>query len=340
MRSKRPPLPPPIPDPDPRLDPHETTEHSTHPRHRIVTHTSMLDSRAFRHSGSMPMRNAVIRAFDRLGIQEGRHFSYVECGSTAVIEQSREDPNRYRVRCYKCFDRWCPACQNERRRSLLARVLPRIPKGEMRMITLTMRHASLPLKLQLAQLIGGFKRLRRSTAWKRTQRGGYQFLEISFNERTQQWHPHLHILAEGSYIPKAHLSRAWHKASRGSYIIDINLIRDAHKVGRYVTKYVTKPVPAKVYRHPYALDEAIVALKGVRLYAPFGSWYAISRRDDPETKEVWDPICTFDELWRQVRGGRLNAIVIFTSLKAKIYREQTDASERSDELETGVLRRE
>jgi len=320
-----------------RLDTQESSAHSTPIEQPDSSLAFPLDCEAFVHSGCKPMRIAVVRAYQRLMIREEKFWRYMSCGTEARVEQNADDPARFRLRCFRCNDRWCPSCQHRRRRWLLARVLPRLPQKNLRLVTLTQRANELPLRVQVENLQQAFKRLRRSTLWRRTQLGGYQFLEITFNQQTGRWHPHLHCLVEGHYVHKRELVDQWKIASKGSFILDIQFLFKPQLATRYVTKYVTKPIPAAVYRVESRLDEAILSLKGIRFYQPFGSWYRIDRKEEEDFTNDWIDVGSYNDLRSRAVNGDPEAEVILLILKGKLYFQQNDPTELDNELETGVL---
>lgn len=283
------------------------------------------------------MRQAVGRAYDYMMVHEAKQLRYAMCGAEARIEQHADDPSRYRVRCFRCNDRWCPSCQRRRRRCVLARVIPRLPERDLRMVTLTMKSKDEPLRDQIDSLVESFRRLRRSKVWKDSQKGGYSFLEITYNDLTEQWHPHLHILVEGVFVYKSELISGWRIASRGSYVVDIKYINDPKKVGRYVTKYMTKPIPAKLYHCPPRLREAIDALKGVRMAQPFGTWHKIDRKEEDYDPSQWIDVGSYSDLRTRALAGDVEADLILRSIRGLTYSPETDVSELFDEIETGVL---
>ncbi len=164
-----------------------------------------------------------------------------------------------------------------------------------RLITLTIRTTDESLETALDHLSKSFVRLRHSPLWASTQKGGAAFIEVTWNPHLARWHPHLHILSQGNYIPKAKLLDAWRKASRGSLIIDIRLVSNPQTLTRYVTKYVTKPVTQNVTKDRARFEEAVRAFRGRRLCTTFGAWRGTSLTTR-EKSDDWDYVGSYADL--------------------------------------------
>lgn len=81
------------------------------------------------------------------------------------------------------------------------------------------------------------------------------------------WHAHLHIIIESAYIPWHEIHSGWKAVSGGSGC-HIKAI-PGRAIVNYVSKYVTKTeLPADLQL------QASDALRGRRLYQPFGAWHA------------------------------------------------------------------
>lgn len=121
---------------------------------------------------------------------------------------------------YSCNQRSCPACSRHRSALLFARVLdhlsPRIQidpaSFDLRWLTLDIRSPPWgELAQGLTDLLHAFRRLRShdSPLWT-DHVDGYIFnTEITCNPATRSWHPHIHAVITGDYIPGATLNARW-----------------------------------------------------------------------------------------------------------------------------------
>jgi len=181
-------------------------------------------------------------------------------------------------------------------------------------LTLTLRSDQEPLKDLLRKLYKCFGRLRRVKPCKGRLRGGVAFCEVKWSERASRWHPHLHVIYEGTYIPKDQIADAWHRITGDSYIVDIRTINDHLHAGRYVAKYISKPLSSTYLNRPDRLDEAIDALTGRRMCTTFGTWrgWPLFKKPDPVD---WEPVAPLSEIRQKAAQGDPWALAILKALQ-------------------------
>ncbi len=332
-------------NPIPSLAPSGTVRASLDPQESTVENgtdaplTSQDDSHAlcesFRHSGWANQRNMVMVEYDRLlgerdqqayirsgsgdpvdnhwPVSRSRNQAYLECGQDAYVMESVEHPGRYMITCQRCHDRFCLPCCRERASQLQAKLTEKIAGGTHRFITLTLRNSDDPLAVQLTRLYASFRRLRQRLFWKAHCTGGVAFCEVKYIRTTNRWHPHLHIVCSGRYMPQRMLSGEWYACTGDSYIVDIRPVRDPVLAARYVAKYATKGYDASVFHTPETLREAIFAFKSRRFVVCFGDWTDF-RFGIPLSDKGWKIISAFSEMVRKAREGDPNATRILRAL--------------------------
>jgi len=310
------PLPDDAPDPYLQLDAQEIEPDNQQTDGPGWQTDPLSDAQAFRHSGWQADRYRVYRALRRTNASLSRLLNFRACGQDAWLVESLEQPGHYAVHATHCHDRLCLPCGQARSRTIAANVKDALKDRPYRCLTLTVKHRDVPLSHQLDHLLNSFRRLRAQAFWKKTQKGGVAFLEIKWNEPANHWHPHLHIILDGSYVDKRHVSKQWFKATKDSSIIRIALIRDHEKAVSYVCKYASKPIEHALYRTPDRLDEAIEALHGRRLVFTFGTWRGVRLRDLPPRGE-WRRVAKLDELLTLARRGDPDAVAIANRLKER-----------------------
>lgn len=276
------------------LEPLETSEpsagvHISAERYGSPEHDSIApilpEESSFRHSGWAADRRRVYDALRRCGEPQRRVQAFADCGSAAWGHWCEGEPA---VTCNHCRDRLCQPCQVARRARLVEAILVAVAGADsrVRFLTFTLKHNNTSLVAQLDRLYLAFRTLRRTALWKSSVTGGALFLEVKVGD-DGLYHPHLHVLAEGVRIEQRDLAAAWHDITGDSFIVHITAINDPLKRAQYVTKYATKPADSTVIRDPGKLDEFLVAIKGRRLYQPFGKWRALLPADtDDEPKRV------------------------------------------------------
>lgn len=268
----------------------------------------------WRHSGWARRR---ARIYDALASATGsprRLERFRRCGSDAWVMRDKADHNRMTVLADHCHDRFCQPCMAARGRIVAGNLRARMGLHPHRLITLTVRGHGQPLTVILNHLYESFVRLRRTPLWKRSVAGAVVVCEITWSADSRSWHPHLHIIATGKYIPKQVLSDAWLAATGDSFIVDLRLIRGREECVRYVTKYVSKPMSATYAHDPDLLQEAMRSLAHRRLCTALGSWrgvplYAIT--SDTE----WETVGRLSDIRTRARDGDAYASVLLDLLR-------------------------
>lgn len=262
---------------------------------RAARTSNLIAGTIFRHSTWQSDRDRVEAALHDPRIRGPRFWRFRDCGTQAVVFKTADDPPRYKVGCTRCHDRFCLPCAQDRARLIVANMKEQIPYETTRFLTLTLKHSDDPLAQQLERLYIGFAHLRRRTFWRGLVTGGIAFLELKLASSDKRWHPHLHVLVRGKYIPQKILSDSWLQITGDSFIVDIRLAKTPTQVYSYLAKYVTKGWGPGVYRNYDRLTEAIIALKGRKLLLAFGN-LAHVKLLDPPTKETWEELGTLHEV--------------------------------------------
>lgn len=293
------------------LEPLETSEpsaavHISCPRFGSSEHDSIApilpEESSFRHSGWAADRRRIWDALQRCHEPQRRVQAFADCGSAAWGHWCEGEPV---VTCNHCRDRLCQPCQVARRARLVEAVLVAMAGADsrVRFLTFTLKHNATPLAAQLDRLYLAFRTLRRTRLWRDACTGGAFFLEVKVGD-DGLYHPHLHVLAEGGFIDQRALSAAWHGITGDSFMVHITAVNDPMKRASYVTKYATKPCDSSVIRDPAKLDEFLVAIKGRRLYQPFGAWRALLPSDDAdEPARALIPIAALSTIYARARDG-------------------------------------
>lgn len=238
--------------------------------------------RGFLLSGLGKKPSAVKELFTDLDQRDGskRLVTWSQCRSSAWFVRN-QNSGEVRVASSRCHLRWCPLCGFADKFAIISQVSPRIQSlSSPKFATFTLNHSSRPLPDQVKGLYDSFVRLRRMRRFKRTISGGVWFFQITKNDKTNQWHLHLHTILEGRYYDQAELSRDWKRASKGSYIVDIRAIRDSSKAAAYVARYATDPCDlVKLSR----IDRITVfdALHHRKIKGTWGTWQDLKLKAMP-----------------------------------------------------------
>lgn len=151
-------------------------------------------------------------------------------------------------------------------------------------ITLTIRgKPDDRLTTLLNRLRDAWKNVRRLDGWRNAIKGGVVMTEVKWSTTSGgHWHPHYHIIAEGRWLDESWLQQAWKLVTRDSDQVKVRRVEEVDHALGYVVKYASKPMDASFTMKSHLLDEAMVALKGVRLAACFGTWHGTPLKEEAE----------------------------------------------------------
>lgn len=244
------------------------------------------------HSGWAAQRNRIWKALletdDAVSWRKCERFAM--CGSGHWLYVSKEPPTRYTVATTRCNSRWCLPCSQRRSRILATNVATAMAHGEVRLITLTLKTTTDPLKDCVDRLYRSAKLLRKTDQWQHHVTAALAFCEVTRTADATGWHAHLHVIAKGKFWPQSDLAATWRTITGDSYIVDVRLIRNPRIAASYVTKYTTKPIGGAAATDHELLCEAIRALHGRRLCMALGDWRTLRLTASPSPAE-WEQVC-------------------------------------------------
>lgn len=228
--------------------------------------------------------------------------------------RSTANETKYKILANRCHDRFCPTCNRIKSGMLAKRLGKCMDLDGIRFVTLTLLRSSDSLKKQIDRIYKCYAKLRRWKAWSCTQTASISFLETKFNHKAKQWHTHLHILTQGTFLPQKELSSKWKSITGDSYIVDIRQVKQKAEAINYVTKYAAKGVSMSALGDEEAALEAISALSGRRLIISTGIWKKIEKQDEIVEKAEWTPVCSLAKLIERAMNKEPEAIEIINSL--------------------------
>ncbi len=245
-----------------------------------------------------PRMDAYIRAVeiytDEDGSFGGKFSSRLQnCRKYAWFMQNKAT-KKLRVMSSRCKLRWCPICRDVSRMIVTRAVDEWLEVQEYpKMITLTLKHSDDPLQLQIKRLYDSFRKLRRRAFFQRLITGGVWFFQLKFNQRTEQWHPHVHCLVAGKFLPHTRLKELWHKITGDSYVVDIRPVKDLENASTEVARYATSPADLAAVD----TDQALVihyATKHKRICGSWGSAKHVTLKPTPQDDtEDWIKVADF-----------------------------------------------
>lgn len=233
------------------------------------------------------------------------------------------------VHARSCHVKFCPLCSSPRANTIRTNTERWITTADHpKMLTLTIKHSifdSLADNLQMLYL--GFRKLRRLQLWNRVK-GGIWFFEI---KRTKDgWHPHLHVLLEGGFLPQHAIREDWHRITGDSFIVDIRPIANGKKAAEYVSKYATKPCQFRNLKLELR-QELYIALLDRRCVGTFGTAKkAHLTKREIFNKEDWKPIGSWSVVVNMFHYSPLARAIVEAWQQQKPLPEFYDLSEFDD----------
>ncbi len=161
-----------------------------------------------------------------------------DCGNYLEFKKFDDDTKKLH-RAYFCKVRLCPMCAW--RRSLkvfgqVSKIMDEMTKEkEYRFLFLTLTCKNVPadeLTEQINLMFKAFQRLSQRKAFRKAVKGFFRALEITYNNDTDEYHPHFHIILavkpyyferKEYYIKHAEWRELWRKSLRVDYDPQVNI---------------------------------------------------------------------------------------------------------------------
>ena len=193
-----------------------------------------------------------------------------------------------RVAASRCHLRWCPLCIRTKTYIIQQTAggwLKNHPNAKF--ITLTLKHSADDLKSQIDRLYDGFRKLRRRKWFESLVQGGIWFFQVKKSKKDGYWHPHLHCLVDGAFVPQKKLSAEWLEITGDSYICDVRPIKDAKAAADYVARYAAAPCRLSDYNLADSV-EIVDALHSRRICGTWGTGAEIKlAAQKPDDVDDW-----------------------------------------------------
>ncbi len=194
-----------------------------------------------------------------------------DCGNYLEFKKFDDDTKKLH-RAYFCKVRLCPMCAW--RRSLkvfgqVSKIMDEMTKEkEYRFLFLTLTCKNVPadeLTEQINLMFKAFQRLSQRKAFRKAVKGFFRALEITYNNDTDEYHPHFHIILavkpyyferKEYYIKHAEWRELWRKSLRVDYDPQVNI-----KAIKNDTSEKTAKAVAEVSKYTVKDDDYIIKNK-------------------------------------------------------------------------------
>lgn len=188
-----------------------------------------------------------------------------ECGNYLAFAHAPASGSTSLYRANFCHNRLCPMCAWRRRVEVFGAYrlaissIPLQPTYSYVHVVLTVKNPAIDtaatLRAQLEQLTASYRRFRRRMVYADNGRyclGSHAQLEITINQKSKTWHPHIHallLLDQRFYKDQSKLLEFWRECLQGTpgglrimkvRPTDGDLVRAVAEVCKYPIKFVTK----------------------------------------------------------------------------------------------------
>jgi len=239
------------------------------------------------------------------GWDRRRSERYEACRTRAFFYQHRDDLT-VKVAANTCKNRWCPICSTARSLRIASALDQWLkPAHDPKFITFTMAHRDVGLRSQITAIKTYFRTLRKSIFWRSRSQGGVWFFQVTYNEKSGQWHPHLHVVADTVYMPQKALSDLWHAITKDSYIVDIRTLTDHKQACRYAARYSARAANISYFPDEKKTEYAR-EIDHLHTFGTFGTAYMSTLfKVTKLEKGTWLPIGTWSDVVTQLETNPL-----------------------------------
>lgn len=242
----------------------------------------------------------------------------------------REDGSLRLYQAYFCKNKLCPMCNWRRSMKysyqtsrIVDKAISQEPKGRFLFLTLTVKNVSgADLNNALTQLTKSFDRLFRRAKVKKNLLGYLRSVEVTHNQDTGDYHPHIHILlmvrasyfsSKENYITQKEWGDLWAKSLKVDYVpmVDIRAVKSQGKGLKgailETAKYPTKPIKLDI-ENAQVVDDLYQGLYKKRQLGYGGIFKIIKKELALDDAENGDLIHTSDKNDDLSEGTKIVAV--------------------------------
>ena len=246
-----------------------------------------------------------------------REAQLLDCHTLAYFARHSET-GEVKVFSRRCGLRWCPVCQKSRQGRITHEVAEWLKMFKHpKILTLTMKHSDRDLGDQIRLLYDNFRNLRRRKFFSSKVTGGCWFFQIKKSKTDGLWHPHIHCLITGLFVPRDDLSKLWLEITGDSPVCDIRAVKDPDTAVRHVARYAAAPCDLTNLSSP-EITEIIQAMHGRRIFGTWGLGKSINLKPEkPPESGAWVNIGSWSTVY-EMRNLDDNAKRIFQAWKLSL----------------------
>lgn len=267
--------------------------------------------------------------FEELGYKESLVERVAICGDVLNFIR-REDGTLRLYQAYFCKNKLCPMCSWRRSikysfqtSKIVDEAIKRESKGRFLFLTLTVKNVpGEKLNETLSQLTKAFDRLFRRAKIKKNLIGFLRSVEVTYNEKEDMYHPHIHVLmmvkssyfaGKKNYVSQEDWGEMWSKSLKVDYVpmIDIRTVKDKGKGLKgailETAKYPTKPINFNL-ENLQVVDDLYKGLYRKRQIGYGGLFKEIKKELKLDDVENGDLVHTTDDHTELSKGTKIVAL--------------------------------
>jgi len=232
--------------------------------------------------------NKTLLSVPGISCKEERRFNRtIECNGLQNFTVPGELTSRY------CNSRACLVCSRSRSRMYMAKYLDTFNSfDDPQMLTLTFR--SVPgsdLKSEVQAMVKNFQKSKDCLRKEKINIRGIRKLEVTYNDETNLYHPHYHILID-HYGNADRIRDRWHDQYKGRVSEDAQNIRPVDENGfkelfNYFAKIFKRShTTGEIEFNAPSLVNILRSLEHKRIMQPFGLKAKIKENEDIEEEQT------------------------------------------------------
>jgi len=197
-----------------------------------------------------------------------------------------------------CNQRFCLVCNRIRSAKLINGYTPSIETlKNPYFVTLTIKNVKdYDLKQSIQDMQRNFVRVKDTLRKQGIKLVGLRKVEVTYNPKTNEYHPHFHCIIDGCK-PSFALIAQWLRVNPTATIKGQDVRYANTDLSVELFKYFTKMLTNKSELYPEAMDRIFRAMKGKRVFQPFGGIKKQSEDVNPEDATLCDWKPEQVEIW-------------------------------------------
>lgn len=165
-----------------------------------------------------------------------------DCASALIFKECPSGHEKHLFGAFFCRLRLCPICswrrgkkQGHQAKAVLHHLVELYPNQEFLFLTLTVKNCKgADLKTEIDRLLKSWKKMSERKFFKKAVRGWFRALEVTYNSKREDFHPHIHIVlaVNPSYFKADYVKQAqWVDEWRSALQVDYDPVVDIRKAG-------------------------------------------------------------------------------------------------------------